>query len=286
LFVMRRRLDFRFRRSAMLPLALVCLALALTATACGGGDDEDAAESRPQPKLTDTTAVGGGQPRERELLRTVMNGMQQTTLTRVSIGPVKTRRKVGKTTAVPLEFTTVGGTSARLQWDEWIVAGAFSRRLQAAGLPPQVDGGGGSGAFTARPKLSGQPDPKPLSRAQEATLVKGIRAAARQSGGTIARLEVHRPHGAAVALTLASDDPARFLENDLRPLMQRLDPHRMKLEGLYLAVLDDGGRVVLEWASWTRNPAGSYWVRRDLANCSPIRQSEPPGADAPPDCPV
>jgi hypothetical protein len=68
--------------------------------------------------------------------------------------------------------------------------------------------------------------------------------------------------------------------------MEKLDVHRPRLEGFYLAVLDEDRRLAVEWGSWTRNPAGSYWVRRDLANCSPIRQSEPPGAKPPPDCPA
>jgi hypothetical protein len=69
-------------------------------------------------------------------------------------------------------------------------------------------------------------------------------------------------------------------------LIRRLDSHRRGLEGIYLAVLDERRRLALEWASWTRNPAGSYWVRHDLADCSPIEQSAPPGAEPPPPCPV
>jgi hypothetical protein len=125
-----------------------------------------------------------------------------------------------------------------------------------------------------------------LSREQEAAVVEAIRGAVRRSGADLVRLEVHRPYGVAVAVSLAADDPAGFLKAKLRPLMQRLDGQRAKLEGVYLAVLDERRRVALEWGSWTRNPAGSYWVRRDLANCSPIRQSEPPGTKPAPACPA
>jgi hypothetical protein len=85
---------------------------------------------------------------------------------------------------------------------------------------------------------------------------------------------------------MSSREPARFLKTRLRPLMTSLDRQRSRLEGLYLAVLDETRRLVLEWASWTRNPAGSYWVRHDLAECSPIEQSAPPGTEPPPDCPM
>jgi hypothetical protein len=267
--------------------ALIATCLALVAAGCGGDDDEQAAPSRLQPKLVDSTVVRGGPQRERALLRSVLSGMQKTTLTRVAIGPLEARREADGGAAVPITFTLVpGGPTVRRQWDEWIVAGAFSRRLLAAGLSAEVDGADGRGGFTARPKLPGQPDPRPLSRSQEAAVVKGIRSAARRSGGDVVRLEVHRPYGVAVALSLAAEDPASFLKGKLRPLIGRLSAHRQRLEGIYLAVLDERGRLALEWGAWTRNPAGSYWVRRDLANCSPIEQSEPPGSEPPPDCPA
>jgi hypothetical protein len=266
---------------------LLSIGLALIGTGCFGDDDEEATPGRAQPELADTTVVEGGPARERALMRRVMQGMQMTTLTRIAIGQRQGRRETdagGR--AVPVSFTSVPGPSVRGQWDEWIVAGAFSRRLQRAGLSAEVDASGRGGSFTARPKLPGQPDPQPLSRQQQARVVRGIRNAARQSGAAVARLDVHRPYGTAVVLTLAPEDPALFLKEELRPLLERLDVHRVRLEGLYLAVLDESRRLAVEWGSWTRNPAGSYWVRHDLTNCSPIRQTEPPGAEPPPECPA
>jgi hypothetical protein len=266
--------------------AFVAIGLALAAAGCFGDDDEQAAPGRVPAKLVDNTVVEGGPRRERALLRRVASGMEKTTLTRISIGPLQGRREGDAGAAVPIAFTPVPGTSVRRQWDEWIVAGGFSRRLLAAGLPAEVDGTDRGGGFTARPKLPRQPDPQPLSRRQEQTLVKAIRAAATASGAEVVRLEVHRPYGVAVALSLETNEPADFLKTKLRRLLDGLDRHRPRIEGLYLGVLDDSGRLVLEWASWTRNPAGSYWVRHDLTNCSPIEQSAPPGTEPPPDCPA
>jgi hypothetical protein len=213
--------------------------------------------------------------------------MEKTSLTQVVIRPLRGRRETDGGAAVPIAFMSApGGPSVRRQWDEWIVAGAFSRRLLGAGLPAEVDATGGEGGFTARPKLPGQPDPRRLSRSQEEAAIKRIRSAVRRSGGKIVLLEVHRPYGVAVALSLTADDPAAFLKEKLRPLIGSLGVQRQRLEGMYLAVLDEERRLVLEWGAWTRNPAGSYWVRRDLANCSPIEQSEPPGAEEPPPCPA
>ena len=266
--------------------AAAALGLACVAVGCAG-DDEEAPQGRVQPRLVAEIAVEGGSRRERDLLRTVARGTDRTTLRRVLIGPVQDRRKTDSGgSAVSISFTAVPGPSVRRQWDEWIVAGAFSRRLLAAGLPAEVDATSRAAAFTARPKLTGQPDPRPLARRQVNAIMKAIRAAAKQSGGEVARLEVHRPYGVAVALVMSSRDPAGFLKTRLRGLMASLDRQRPRLEGLYLAVLDETRRLALEWASWTRNPAGTYWVRHDLANCSPIEQSPPPGAEPPPDCPV
>jgi hypothetical protein len=272
------------------PAVLIAIGLALAAAGCSGDDDEEAGDG-PQaqgvaPKLVDTTVVEGGPRREQTLLERVVDGMEMTTLTRIEIGKLDERREADGGAAVPVTFTPVPGASVRRQWEEWIVAGAFSRRLQAADLPAEVDGAGRSASFTARPTVPGNPDPRPLPRAQEAAVVKAIRNAAGKSGGEVVRVEIHRPYGVAVALSLAADNPASFLKTKLRPLLERLDGHRRRLEGLYIGVLDERRRLVLEWGSWTRNPAGSYWVRRDLANCSPIRQSEPPGAEKPPPCPV
>jgi hypothetical protein len=267
--------------------ALCATGLALAAAGCfGDDDDEQAPQDRVPPKLVDTTVVEGGPPRERALLRSVVRGMRETTLTRIAITSAATSGEPDAGSAVAISFTTGPGPSVRRQWDEWIVAGAFSRRLDAVGILAEVDAAGRGGSFTARPRLRGNPDPRPLSRRRQAAIVKGIRTAAKRSGGDVVRLQVHRPYGVAVALSLATEDPARFFQKQLRPLIQRLDVHRQRLEGIYVAVLDERRRLALEWGSWTRNPAGSYWVRRDLANCSPIKQSEPPGTEPPPPCPA
>jgi hypothetical protein len=266
--------------------ALVAIGLGLAAAGCGGGDEDQPPPGRTPLKLVDTTAVQGGPPRERVLLRRAVAGMDKTALRRISIGPPRGRRQGDAGDAVPIAFTPLRGASVRRQWDEWIVAGAFSRHLLAAGLPAEVDGADSEGGFTARPRLPKQPDPRPLPRVQEAALVKTVRAAVKRSGGQVVRLEVHRPYAVAIALSLRTAEPASFLKTKLRGLLSTLDRQRPRLEGIYLGVLDDEGLLVLEWASWTRNPAGSYWVRHDLANCSPIEQSAPPGAEPPPDCPV
>jgi hypothetical protein len=270
---------------------VVLAGLALTAAGCAGDDDETAErDSRPAeavgqgrvpPKLVETTAVEGGSADERQLLRRVVNGMEETALERIEIAGGGSRDN-----AVAIELTPISGPTARRQWDSWIVAGALSRRLQAADSPALVEASDGRSGFIARPRVRGNPDPRPISAERERAILGGIRGAVRRSGADVVSLEAHRPYGVAIALSVSTDEPATFLKDKLRPLFTALDKYRPQLEGVYLAVLEDRRRIVLEWGSWTRNPAGTFWVRRDLANCSPIRQSGPPGSKPAPKCPA
>jgi hypothetical protein len=271
---------------------LVAIGIGLAAVGCAGGDDDEQAgtttaapESRPVPNLVAATVVEGGSAREKSLLRSTVAGMEKTSLQEITIAPAETRRETDGGKAVSIMFTTIPAETVRRQWDEWVVAGAFSRRLLAADLPAEVDAQDKSGGFTARPRLKGKPDPRPLAKDREAAIVKALRASAKKSKAEVASLEVHRPYGAAIALMLAPADTVSFLKTQLRPFLESLDAHRPKLEGIYVGVLDEERKLALEWGSWTRNPAGVYWVRRDLTNCSPIRQSEPPGTPKPPECP-
>jgi hypothetical protein len=277
---------------------LVAIGLGLAAVGCAGGDDEEegaptgtttttaAPVSRPVPKLVEATVIEGGSDRERSLLRSAIREMEKTSLKEVTIGPADARRETESGKVIAITFATIPAATIRRQWDQWIVAGAFSRRLLAADLPAEVDAQDNRGGFTTQPRLEGKPDPRPLPKAREDAVVKALRASAKKANAEVVSLEVHRPYGSAIALSLAPADTVSFLKNQLRPFLQSLDAHRPKLEGIYLAVLDGERKVALEWGSWTRNPAGVYWVRRDLANCSPIRQSEPPGTKPPPSCPT
>jgi hypothetical protein len=273
---------------------LVAIGIGLAGAGCAGDGVERAgptgttaaAESRPVPKLVAATAVEGGSAREKALLESVVAGMDATSVEEIVIRPAATRRETAAGNVVAITFTTIPAATIRRQWDEWIVAGALSRRLLAAELPAEVDAQDDRGGFTAQPRLKGKPDPKPLAKDREAAIVKALRNSAAKAKAEVVTLQIHRPYGSAIALTLAPADTVSFLKTQLRLFLESLDAHRPHLEGVYLAVLDEEREVALEWGSWTRNPAGVYWVRRDLANCSPIRQSEPPGTEPPPACPT
>jgi hypothetical protein len=273
---------------------VIGIGIVLAAVGCSLGDSRQdpadgtpptALERRTVPMFVEAVAVEGSSTREKSLLQDAVDGMERTSLKEIVISGAAARREADGGRVIGLEFTTIPAATVRRQWDAWIVTGAFSRRLLAAGRPAQVDAKDDGGAFTARPRLKGTPDPKPLPPAREAAIVKALRRAATKAKAEVVTLEVHRPYGVAIALSLAPADTVRFLKTQLRPLLETLDAQRSRLEGIYLAVLDGERELALEWGSWTRNPVGVYWVRRDLANCSPIRQSDPPGTPPPPACP-
>jgi hypothetical protein len=292
----RRRSGFesRFGHATALRSLVLGIGIVLAAVGCSLGDSgEDpvegtaptALERRTVPTFVKATAVKGGSIREKSLLQDAIDGMESTSLKKIVISGPAARRKTDGGRVIALQFTSIPAETARRQWDAWVVTGAFSRRLLAAGLPAEVDAKDDGGAFTARPRLKGTPDPKPLPPAREAAIVKALRRAATKAKAEVVTLEVHRPYGVAIALSLAPADTGHFLKTQLRPFFETLDAHRSRLEGIYLAVLDGERELALEWGSWTRNPVGVYWVRRDLASCSPIRQSDPPGTPPAPACP-
>jgi hypothetical protein len=276
-------------RSLVLGIGIVLAAFGCSLGSSGedlaDGPASMALERRTVPTFAEGIAVKGGPSREKSLLQDAVDGMERTSLKEIVITGAAARRQTDGGTVIALDLTTIPAETVRRQWDAWIVTGAFSRRLLAAGLPAQVDAKDDGGALTARPRLKGTPDPKPLSRAREAAIVKALRQAATKAKAEVVTLEVHRPYGVAIALSLSPTDTARFLKTQLLSFLAELGAPRSRLEGIYLAVLDGERQLALEWGSWTRNPGGLYWVRRDLAKCSPIRQSDPPATPPPPACP-
>jgi hypothetical protein len=268
-------------------VAVVAAGLALVAAGCFGGGDSDEPLGRKPPQLFQSTDVSGGPRLERTLLRLAVRAMSPSTLRGVTIRPLAVRRRADPQAEVEIDFDVPRRPTVRRGWDAMMVGGGFSRRLLAAGRPAVVDTEAPEGGFIAKPRVQREPDPRPLPPVEEAALMSRVRGAVEASGAEIARLQLGRPYGPALALVLSVDDPASFLENDLGLLLRRLGLFRPRLEGLYIGVLDGDGRLVLEVGTWTRNPVSRYWVRRDLEACSPVVHfSHLEGAPPPPPCPT
>jgi hypothetical protein len=124
---------------------LIAIAIGLAVAGCAGDGDETAAttattaaiERRAVPALVESTVVEGGSAREQDLLRTALGGMEKSSVREITIAPAATRRETEGGRAIAVTFTTIPAATIRRQWDEWIVAGAFSRRLLAADLPAE-----------------------------------------------------------------------------------------------------------------------------------------------------
>jgi hypothetical protein len=107
-----------------------------------------------------------------------------------------------------------------------------------------------------------------VSERRVASVRQRLAAVTASSGGLLVRLGVRRAPEPAPELVIASIDPARYLKHGLPHLLPFLHGDN----SLYLAVLDERGRLVLEWAlNGDTNPNhGSLYVRPRLERCSPI----------------
>jgi hypothetical protein len=101
-------------------------------------------------------------------------------------------------------------------------------------------------------------------RPRAAAVRRRLEQAVVAGGGAVIRLSFRGADGHAPDLVIAAADPARYLRHGLRRVVRLLrhDP------GLYVEVVDDHGRRVLEWT--LDGPGGSLFVRRGLERCSPV----------------
>ena len=119
--------------------------------------------------------------------------------------------------------------------------------------------------------------PRRLAKVHE-QLANAIRA----SGGEIVRLAVRRAMEPAPEIVIATGNPARYLRHRLLGVLRLMRADH----NVYLAVVDQSGRIALEWAvNGDKTPnSGSLYVRPALEACSPISASG--NIAQPPRCPA
>jgi hypothetical protein len=229
-----------------------------------------------------TLAINGGSALERKIMRQVIERLAPRTIGSVTI------RESLHPAAIDLSMTHLPWRTSRVRplWEDWIVAAAFARRLVHGKPRPTVTLAESDFADRIWPRPEQNPDPKPLSPARAASVADDFRRTSLQTGARVLEARVGRPYGLAPSVTLSVRDPARFLRYKLGALLDSLNRGRNRYEGSYLGIVDSNGRVVLETGGSTRVQAGSYWVRRDLDNCSPIVHLGSPSRAQPPRCPV
>jgi hypothetical protein len=203
--------------------------------------------------------ITGGTKLERKMMSNVIQAFHPRTIKAVRIagGDVYTTR--------------AGGTAGlvRAEWEDWIVAYAYKRRLKDRLDPDRA-------RFARPPKASA---------AQARAVVNVFWLAAHRAGARVPEATGTTPYAVATAVTLRVTDPKRFLKYKLLPLLQE-GPKWSRYEGQYVALTDSHGRRFFESGNSTRAHEGQTWVLRGFAPCYPGWSLPAVPGKSPPTCPA
>ncbi len=219
-----------------------------------------------------TTEIAGGTDVQRALLREIVDATRPTSIGRIELVPSSQE-------GLTLQIHTPE-RSLQTLWQGWLIAGAFRDRLKAAGHPSGVSLRDGDSNGAALPPELGSPPPAKPRDVQSAR--RTFDAAAARSGSRLEELTIYQPDGVAVAATLRSEDPARFLLHRMPGFLAAVGDLWRDYDGVYIRLVDGSGETVWETSTVARAPVGSVGSREDLAGCSPIQNHGP----TPPPCPA
>jgi len=221
-----------------------------------------------------STDVQGGSEVQRALLRRIVSGTRPTSIRKIVLVP---SNRGGLTLEI-----RAPDRSLRTLWQGWLIAGAFRDRLKAAGHPTAISlRDGDSNGAALPPELSAPPRPATPEDLQSAR--RTFEDAAAAIGSRLEELTIYRPDGVAVAATLKSADPARFLVRQMPRFLAALGDRWSDYDGTYIRLVDGSGSTVWEASTNARTPTGAIGVREDIAGCSPIAAHW--GYPSPPPCP-
>ncbi len=220
-----------------------------------------------------STDVEGGSEFQQALLREIVSGTRPTSIRKIVLVP-------SSRGGLTLEIHAPD-RSLRTLWQGWLIAGAFRDRLKAAGHPTAISLRDGDSNGAALPPELGVP-PKAAKPEDVASARRTFRAAAAAIGSRLDELTIYRPDGVAVAATLESADPARFLVHQMPRFLAALGDRWADYDGTYIRLVDSSGSTVWESSTNARTPTGAVGVREDIAGCSPIANYGP----TPPACPA
>lgn len=261
----------------------ILLAVALVCAGCGPAVASDRpADARLvsiQPSEV-TTKIVGASPKQETVLREILAGLGSTRIETIAL--VKPDKEWGAPPdAVGFDAKLASTNNMLASWQASLAGEAFDERSFELGLPPlaYISVGGDSSSALGTDAASALAEPSvTLSEAQE--LARRVRKLAELHGAAVRRFDVLKPRRLAFAVELQAKDAAAFLLTGLEPTLGPLDPGNLHgTDGIYLKVVDGKGRPVLEQGA-------GYWVRADLADCSPYPMFGMLNAPPPPPCPA
>lgn len=230
--------------------------------------------------------IEGASPEQEQLLNEIVDALGATTIETIHVRPFDPGPPENPNGPPPgphgfeLHATT---ETMRGHWETQLIAAAFRARSEESGLPRVVWVSVPDSGSTL--EWSGQRLRDALTEAEVSALEKHVRRAAAAAGVEDVQLQLLRPHGHALAVTVRVAEPHRFLRFALHPLRNELIPWLNRLEGLYKEVLDDDPRPA--WSEAASPAGGGACVRGDVVCCAgPVGFG--PGYDepGPPPCPV
>lgn len=208
--------------------------------------------------------IAGGNAKQRRMLRVIVDELRPTSIGRIFLASSGTH--------VRLEMNATDD-SPRTVWMETLAAAAFRDRSAASGAAVTVslenglpdNGLAGGGPIPPGPPVA-------LTSAKPGTEVvvrNRFEAAARNANVALSDLQLYKPDGVAVAVTLETDHPGRFLLHNMRAFLRALGD-RWRYDGTYIRLVDSTKKTVWETTTVGRTLSGSVGVIRNLAGCSPL----------------
>jgi hypothetical protein len=220
-----------------------------------------------------STQIVGAFAQQKELLLSALAGVGDRRIARITVA--KADAEWGVADGIGLDFTPRSGAAddLRMSWEAQLVGDAFAQRSRELGLAPVAYisiPGSSSGLGEGRP---------PVTEKEARAFVERLKAEAERAGAKVREVELLKPLGYAVAVTVEVSDPATFLDQRAPDMFKRLGKPPPDYD---LRFVDSNGGVVSE--NWNAGSGGSVWVRGDLEGCSPYLVSHPVMYD-PPACP-
>jgi hypothetical protein len=261
-------------------ITLPAVALALLVAACGPAR-EPSAGADPTivsiPAQEVKTKIVGATPEQEEILRNALSGVGDRrieTITAAEAEPGWGEADGG--IGLTFEPRAEAADDMRFSWEASLVGDALDERSRELSLPHV--------AYVSIPGESSVPGrPGQASRrTKEAvdSFIERLDKAAARARVKVAEVEVLKPLGYAVAITVEVRDPASFLGRRAPDFFEQLGEGPADFD---LRFVDPKGERISE--NWHAGSGGAVWIRRDLDGCSPYLVSRPV-LYKPPPCPV
>jgi hypothetical protein len=241
-------------------------------------------------------ALEGGTEKQRELLRSILAGLGESTVEAIgiedrvddfaehaSLGLVPSAEEIEESRGTAVRLVQPSRPSIRASWEIRLVAAAFRTRSAELGLERVVTLHSGDGSTT----LNFTPELTPPLDVEQVERIRGeLTTVVHDAGGDLTELTILRPAGHAWALSVRVAEPHAFLRQQFRSMFDALEPWVEACgRQRYIEICDREPHPALVSAQYAYGGMSS--VRHDVSCCSPFA-SLGVGIDAPqpPPCPI